>query len=240
WKEVGEAWGLDDKTKIRRLFNIFDNGLFLLSALSACIMAPFSKEILTATVGPAYLAGWPTFAVMMFYPVYVSLHHVYDVTLLGIKAIHVRSTIQITTMLLSIAASYLLLAPATNIIPGLGLGAFGVALKMLGCQIFIAGLSGYVSCRQIGHRFNWAHQSLVLLGLVSLGLASRFVIGRGLAAVGMSGAVWPWMIGAGLLYVACAAALVAWSPSITGLDAQDIRSWTNKISARLSDRRAAA
>ena len=109
---------------------------------------------------------------MFFYPVHQSLGQITGTMLYALEKTKTQNYIGIFFMFISILIAYLLLAPKKAIIPGFGLGASGLALKMVICQIISVNISSYFVSRYIKIPFDWYHQLIVLL-ILPMGFLSK-------------------------------------------------------------------
>ena len=72
-------------------------------------------------------------------------------------------------MVLGLVAAYFVLAPLDMTIPGLGLGAPGLAWKMVGLQLLSANSVAWYIARVHGWKFDWAYQPVGLAVCLFLG-----------------------------------------------------------------------
>jgi len=128
----------------------------------------------------------------------------------------------VSFMLASLPVSYVMQAPPTAMLPGLGWGSFGMALKMvvlnvIGVNVMIARLYGW--------KYDWAYQVVGVVLLVVLGFAAH-----GLAlwvmepGAGGGTHLLPPMLFAGVLYLCSAAGLILAMPWLAGMERAEIRS----------------
>ena len=222
WKELAESYRKLDLVRVRLLYATFARALFILPAIIGCMLIPFAREILSVTVGASYLSGWLPFSIMLLYPIHQSLNIVYDITLLATGRTRIRSRIIIFFFLSSIATSYVLLAPRNALLPGFALGALGLTLKMVICQVAQTSLNGYYSSRHIGSSFDWGFQALVLTLLIPLGFASKYFAHRLFSVLNVGPSVIPVMILAGLFYIGVIAAVFYRFPDLAGMSRQQL------------------
>ena len=119
-------------------------------------MIPFSREILALLLGPAYQSAWLALSLMFLYPVHQSLGQITATMFFAMGKTKAQSVIGIFFMSISIPTAYFLLAPRSAIVPGFKLGAMGLALKMVGCQILGVNISAFFVAKYTksrGHLF---------------------------------------------------------------------------------------
>jgi len=71
--------------------------------------------------------------------------------------------------------TYFTLAPGTAALPGLGLGAVGLALKMVVLNIVSVSLLAYIIARENGWKAEYVYQVVVFSVLFTLGWASKLL-----------------------------------------------------------------
>ena len=176
WKEVAEAFAARNMARGRQLQFMCSRGLCFVSAALAGAMLPFAKEILDATLGSAYADAILPFSLLLIYPIYQALHVVNDTVLLAIARAKVRSRIVASYFVVSIVVSYFLVAPRAAFIPGLQLGATGLALKMVVSQVAQANAASYFSAKYLEAPFDWKHQFVVMGVLLPIGYACKLLV----------------------------------------------------------------
>ena len=81
-------------------------------------------------------------------------------------------------MLASFALSYLLLAPPTGVlVPGLGMGAMGIATKMVLLAMIFANIQVWVVARFSGWKFDWVYQIVGIPLMLGLGYLIKMLTG---------------------------------------------------------------
>jgi len=171
WKEIAEANESGDKERLYYLYVKTSRSLYFVSAFGACFLIPFSKEILTL-LGSEYEAGYVCLAIMFIYPVYQSLGQINGSYFLATGRTSLHSMIGITMKIVSVPVTYLVLAPSSNMIPGLDLGSVGLALKIVILAAISVNISRFFICKISNGRLNIFNQ-FISIGLL---LAASFVI----------------------------------------------------------------
>lgn len=173
WKEIAEAHFHGNMERVRLLYQQVSRSLYFIGAVISCIMIPFSQEILALLLGPSYKAAWLPLSLMFLYPVHQAMGQINGTMLYSIGKTKATSAIGLVNMGISIPTAYILLASKSATIPGLQLGAFGMALKMVGCQLITVNLMAFWVARYINTTFDWTHQIHVLLLLLPIGFLSK-------------------------------------------------------------------
>ena len=223
WKEIAEANESGDKERLYYLYERTSRSLCFVSAFGACFLIPFSKEILTL-LGSEYEAGYICLAIMFIYPVYQSLGQINGSYFHATAQTRLHSTIGIIMMIVSVPVTYFVLAPSSSIIPGLGLGSVGLALKMVILIVVTVNVSRFFICT----RSNWSFDFLNQIMVIGLLLAASFLIKVFL--------IWIWhilgtpfsgmltMIFCVPIYVLIAGVIIYLFPKLGGLERSHIRS----------------
>ena len=143
--------------------------------------------------------------------------------------------VSIATMLISIPVTYIVLAPASNVwLPGLEMGALGMACQMVVLGILSVNVQAWVIARYGGWKFDWIFQAVGIPLMVGLGylvkmLASLF---WKLEGIGLADLVTP-VIFTSCFYIV----LVAWAlwlfPWLIGVDRREIIALYKKLSGAI-------
>lgn len=176
WKEIAEANKSGDKERLYYLYKKTSRGLCFAGAMGASLFIPFSREILVFLLGPKYEAGWFSLAVMFLYPIHQSLGQINASYFYATAQTRLYSKVQIIIMIISMPATYLVLASRSSIIPGLALGSAGLALKTVISQIIAVNLLAFFICKTSGWRFNFLYQfvSMGVLLIASFAIKGFF------------------------------------------------------------------
>ena len=234
WKEIAEAYSLGNMERVRLLYNRVSRSLYFIGAVISCVMIPFTRERLTLLLGPAYKAAWLPLSLMFFYPVHQSMGQITGTMLYAMGKTKVQANIGIFFMAISIPTAYILLAPRSAIIPGFQLGAIGLALKMVGCQILGVNISAFFVARYTNTAFNWSHQIIVLLLLLPIGFISKFFAGHILSLASFGGYTVLVMVVSGIFYLVIVAILIRYFPSIAGLNMDQINRGFSWLRSRIN------
>ena len=232
WKEIAEANELGDKERLYHLYIKTSRSLCFASAFGACFLIPFSREIL-ALLGSEYEAGYICLSIMLLYPIYQSLGQINGSYFHATAQTRLHSAIGIIMMIVSVPATYFVLAPASNMIPGLGLGSVGLALKMVVLIAITVNISRFFICTASNWRFDFFNQFVVIGFLLAASFVIKFFL------------IWVWHVlnrpFSGLLtmilcvpiYVLIAGVVVYLFPGLGGLEREQIRSAVRFVSRSL-------
>lgn len=175
WKEVAEAHHQQDINRVKMLYQRASRVLFFIGAFLAGGLQPLASDILKLSVGQAYVNGSLIMAILFLYPVHQSIGQINGMLMLATGKTKEYSIISVFTMTLSFLVLYIMLAPASMPVPGLGLGALGLALKQVGVQFIAVNIFGLIIARIFGWKFDWLYQILLISGCLLLGWMSHYI-----------------------------------------------------------------
>ena len=134
----------------------------------------------------------------------------------------------------SIPVTYLILASPSAMVPGLGLAAVGLALKMVVLQVIGVNILSYLIARTNGWAYDYGYQAVVLVALLILSYLCR---GAGEWALGLAGLLGGDQLGLVVLgicsYTAVSLGLLYWSPWLAGLTRDQIQFAISRAARRL-------
>ena len=130
WREIAAAIAGGRRDRAAEVYLRFSRLLVFIAVTLSLWLSFGSHSLVLAVAGEQYRPAIPIVALMAFYPVAQTYGQLSGAAL---KAAEQTIDYRNWSMLLSIPdvlLTYVLVAPATALVPGLGLGAMGVALKM--------------------------------------------------------------------------------------------------------------
>jgi O-antigen/teichoic acid export membrane protein len=131
WREIAKRIASGERHRASIMYLSFDKMLFFLSLTFAFWLSITGKALIPLVAGKVYTEAVPVMAIMAFYPVQQNLGQLNGVAFLASeRTVQYRNT-AILTSVPSMMATYFLLASPASLLPGLGLGAIGLALKMV-------------------------------------------------------------------------------------------------------------
>ena len=232
WKEISEANACQDKSRVAYLYKKVSRGLFMLGAVMSCFMIPWAEEIVTFLLGANYQKSWVVFAVMLIYPIHQSMGQVNGTMFLACAHTKVYTFIAMIGQAISIPISYFLMATPTNIlIPGLGLGALGLAIKMVGMNILLVNIQGGIIARINGWKYDWSYQLVGIAWALALGFLVKIVVCFFLPISVVLAYKINFLLAltlSGGLYLLGVAALLWLYPQIAGIDKSELQSFVAK------------
>lgn len=216
-QSIASAHGEGDADRIRTLVKKIQ--LIYYFTAAASILFLLHIDIIVAVVGKEqYQGAIVPLAIMSLYPIHQTYGQMAGSAIMSTDRTHVYRNVGIISSIMGILLTYLLIAPANFAVPGLALGAVGLALKNVLIQIISVNLLLYDISRVYGISIkrNLMLQAGTLfilfpIGYISLSLEKLFFSGGGVmltvAGIAASGMLFAFM---------CAALLVRY-PGLAGL-----------------------
>lgn len=236
WKEIANAWEKKDQAKVAMLYHKISRALVMLGAIISGLLLPWSEQIVGIFLGSEYVNSWPVLAVMLLYPIHQSMGQIGGTMFLASGQTQKYMLISIAMMLISIPLSYLMLASTTDRwLPGLAMGALGMACKMVALGVVSVNIQAWVIARCGGWKFDWHFQIVVIPMVITVGLFAKTISGMlwEIEGVEMVGLMAP-IVFACILYLFFVIAIIFWQPWLIGADRAEIE----KMFGRLMRRKA--
>jgi O-antigen/teichoic acid export membrane protein len=221
WKEVAAAQSAGDLDRVRDLYITVSRRLYLFTALISCGLVPLSKEIVALTLGNGYASAWLPLSLMLLYPIQQSLGQTTGTMLFSLGKTRTKSNIGLLHMTISMVAAYFLLAPSSNLVPGLGLSAVGLSVKMVACAAFENILLTYFVAKYLQSSWNWRLPFTIMAILTVVAIISKSGAVFFLATIGLDSPVTIVLMTLAI-YVAASAGMLLKTPHLFGLDKGEI------------------
>jgi len=174
---------------------------------------------LRITLGAAYVGGAATLMVMFLYPLHQSMGQIGGTMAYATGRVAVYVKLGMAFMAASIVATYFALASMDAPLPGLGLGALGLAGKMVVMQILSVNAQAWYLSRNLEFKFDWLFQPVATLACLGAGLLA-YAFSHFLMDV--SSQLWIALLVSGVIYSMLMLALIGFAPSLAGLRRSDI------------------
>lgn len=231
WKEVAEAYAQNNIERVRKLFDLVTRALFHIGAAISGFLIPWATNIINVTLGEAYLGGVIAMSLMFIYPVDQARGQVSGSMYLAMGKTRPYVVIGVMVNIIGLLATYFILAPTDAKIPGLGLGATGLAIKMLAVQSLSVNVYLWWLSRYLNMSFAWAYQitglgTFLLLGYLAYWMANA-VMGP------ESPEILRGVVGA-MAYAVAAGAVFYIRPSMLGMSRNQMNEWVVKIKQKLT------
>ncbi len=218
WKEIASAEELADRARTRELYGRSSRLMFFVAAAGGCFLAPHSRALLELTAGGRYADAAPALALMLLYPAFQSLGQLNGAFFFATEDTRTHVSISSIGLALGLPLTYLALAPADAAVPGLGLGATGLAARLWLVQAAVVSLQCAVVRRRLDGTTGPGAHWFTLTMLIVLGAGSSFL---GTGAARLLGLphheIWAVIFSA-LPFAVAVAGLVWLAPSRVGAD----------------------
>ncbi len=231
WKEISDAWAGNNHARVAELYHKVSRGLVMLGAIVTGMLIPWSEQIVSVFLGAAYTQAWPVLAIMLLYPIHQSMGQIGGTMFLATGNTKKYMVVSIAIMLISIPFSYLVLAPASGAwVPGMELGALGMAYKMVLLGIVSVNIQAWVIARYSGWKFDWKFQVAGIPLMIGLGYFAKMLVGLiwNLDGVERTGLIVPVII-ALLIYAVSVVASLWLFPWLIGLGREEIKRLFGKL-----------
>lgn len=223
WKEIAEAEYRHDHERAAVLFRKVSRSLFLMGAVIAGFLIPWTEDLLLLLLGSAYAGGALTLSIMLIYPVHQSLGQICGTMLYATERVWFLVTSGIVYSFVSIVVTYLLLAV-------LGLEAEGLAIKMVALQLIQVNVLIFIVSRIWKRRFDWIYQPVSLAILIAFGWLVYVIAG---AVMGNVVSIIVKMLFAGFIYMLLTAGLVYSQPWLAGMERAELMANAGRLVRRV-------
>ena len=176
WKEIAHAYGQNDDEKLKLIYSKAMRGGVMLGAIISGFFVPWINQITQILLGSSYSDAVPVLAIMIYYPIHQAMGQVTATFFLATQKTKAYSRISIVFMLLSIPMTYIIQAPKVGVlVPGLELGAIGLALKIVFINIVSVNCCAYIIAKSQNWKYDYTHQiyACILTGVI--GYAAYFL-----------------------------------------------------------------
>lgn len=237
WKEIADSYSHGDMERVGRFFHRISRALYLLATVVACFLVPWAEDLASTVLGDEYGGAWPVLAVMLFYPIHQSIGQINATMFLASERTDSYMRITLFGMIVSMPISYLVLAPPVDyLIPGLGLGALGVALKMLVLNVFLVNLQSWLLARYHCWKYDWLFQIIACVSVLSLSYAMKWLGTEAVSRLGVTN-IYSEMIFAmaisGVAFLLIIMLAIWHKPEIVGVDKEELQNLVSPVLSRI-------
>lgn len=225
WKEIAAASSRRDHERVAMLYHKVSRGLVMLGAMMTGLLIPWSEQIVMISLGEAYAQAWPVLAIMLLYPIHQSMGQIGGTMFLASGQTHQYMLISTGVMLVSIPVSYLMLVPTQGEwVTGLGMGAIGIATKMVLLGIVSVNIQAWVIARFSGWKLDWIFQAVGIPIMVGAGYFAKAFVGLlwNLDRFNMTDLIIPVML-ACVIYAILVICIVWRLPWLIGMEREEIK-----------------
>ena len=207
WKEIAEAYHQRDMALVELLYQRTTRLVYFFGAFIVGASLPWSSEIIVTLLGHEYTGGSITFMLMILYTAHQGLGQLNAVVLFATANSKLQTIIGSISIIFSFLLAYYILAPETVLIPGLNMGAAGLAWKMLIMNFLTVNVFGYFLARKFDWKYEWFFQFLVLGVLILAGYLAKALF------FGVFEAMYSHLISSSLVYFVLVCFLCYFFPS---------------------------
>lgn len=168
--------------------------------------------------------------IMLCYPIHQTYGQLCGSMLMSLERTDLIRNMGLFSLALGFIFSYFLIAPNSFFIPGMGLGAIGLSLKMI-TKVIIVNVTLFYLCKIIRERFvkYLSFQFIVLIPLLIIGYVTNGLYGSFIdESSGVIGAVSQLLI-SGFSYLITVTALCWIFPGLLGLKRHELKDYIGKV-----------
>ena len=229
-REVAHAIGKDDMVRASGIFSSYLKRMYFLAVVLAVFLAFHAKALLGLIAGPEFMPATIVVIIMAFYPIHQAYGQLGGQTFHASERTAQLRNIAVIAMLLGIPLSYFLLAPKNFALPGLALGAKGLALKTVLWNLVLVQVYLVYNCRFFKLRpiHFWWHQIYSLAILCFIMYASKQAVGVFIKGAETSSVIFRMGVEV-IIYFSVSGFIVYLFPKVAGIERQDIDSLIKKV-----------
>jgi len=178
WREVAHHTASQDLRVAAGIYEQFSRLFFFLALVLSFWLSASSGLLVQVVAGERFRAAAGVLAIMAFYPVSQTLS---QLTMVSLKAMERTGSYARWSLLLSVPdvlLTYILLAPPSAAVPGLHLGAVGLALKTAVYGLVSVQVYDWLNCHFLGIRYA-AILGRRILAIVTVGVIAGALLGVG-------------------------------------------------------------
>jgi O-antigen/teichoic acid export membrane protein len=223
WREIAKAFGEKNQEKMRAMFRRYVPLLYAVAAFLAMFVTLQASKVTALVGGGDFQHAAVPISIMALYPLHQTYGQLNGTFLLATGQTRLYRNLGLGMMVVDLLLTFWLVAPPTLF--GLGLGATGLALKMVIVQFVGVNLQLWFICRflRLPFRYFLIHQLysvLLLAGLAWLSAAAvDLMVKNTLVSFVISGAI----------YTLGCVSLVFLLPSIAGMTRAELRHQVTSI-----------
>jgi O-antigen/teichoic acid export membrane protein len=216
WREIAKAFGEKDQEKMSAMYRSYVPLLYTIAAFLAVFVTVQARKVTLLVGGNDFQAAAVPISIMALYPLHQTYGQLNGTFLLAVGQTRLYRNIGLGMMVVDLLLTFWLIAPIP--LHGLGLGAAGLAIKMVIVQVIGVNLQLWFICRFLRLRYMYFlfHQVYSVLLLVTIAWLSvgavDLVIKNTLLA----------FVSSGMIYVLGCAGLVLLLPQLIALSRAEL------------------
>jgi len=217
WREIAHQSAGGDFSVAAQTYERFSRVLFFLSLVLACGLSAGSATLVTVVAGEQFAPATVVVAIMAFYPAAQTLGQLSTAALKATERTSIFARWAILLSIPDLVLAWFLLAPRSAIIPGLNLGAEGMAIRTALYGLASVHVYDWINCRSMGIGFAGVLRrrlgcfaAVGALAFATLRLGVEWLRGAGASAPSA-------LIAMACVYAASLLALLWLAPAIAGV-----------------------
>lgn len=233
-QSIASAHASGDMQRVRDLFGRV-RVFYFTAAFISIFFAFHAKEIVFLVGGDEYGGATLPVTVMMLYPIHQAFGQLFGSAVLSMQFTGIYRNVSILTSSAGLVLSVFLVAPPGSGVPGLDMGAAGLAIKVVVLQVLSSNLMLFYACRKadLGFTRLAAMQVILLAPVLVIGLLSSFAGGLVTGAGGMTAArAMGRLFLDGSMYAVCSALLCLAFPAMLGIRREEVRGYARAFLMR--------
>jgi len=223
-REFSIAHHKQDYQLMAQLFRRHIPLLYALTAIMCCFVAANADKATLIMGGKEFKGALLPVAIMALYPMHQTYGQLSGAVFYATDQVRLYRNIGLIVMFLELPCTYFLLASPVHF--GLGLGATGLAVKVVAANILSVNVLLYFNTKFLKLPFFWyvIHQLINVIVFLGLALFVRICLDH----LFLGKNVLFHFLGDGFVYLLMVAAVVYIAPGLLGLHRQDILRFLNK------------
>lgn len=169
-REMTNSLSRQDSASARDTFSKYLKMMYFLALVFGVFLAFHASALLELIAGPEFKLAAPTLTIMAFYPAFQAYGQLGGAAFLASERTALLRNLGIAGLFISMAVTYFFVAPRTAVVPGLGLGSVGLALKSVIFSLLMVQLYLWYNCKFFKLKLFpfWWHQFYCLVILAGL------------------------------------------------------------------------
>ncbi len=218
-REFSVAYGNKDRERMVFLFRRYIPFLYTITAYFSCFAAVEADILIRIFGGSQYRYALPAVILMSLFPIHTTYGQLSGSVFYATGQTRLYRNIGVPFMIFGSILAYALIAP--NEMFGLGMGAVGLAVKMIVMQFLLVNTQLYFNAKFLGISFirYFGHQIISVLVLGGCALLARFAGSRFFSEVHFIAG----FIFSGLFYSIMAVIIGFYFPRVFGLYRDDLK-----------------
>jgi O-antigen/teichoic acid export membrane protein len=229
-REFAQAFERNDLQRQRSLFERIRILLFISTMIS--VFLAVEADTIVATLSYSHFPNIVfAISIMAFYPIHQTVGQLTGAFFYGKGETRLYSKVCVVFMIMGFAVSYLVIAPASYILPGLDLGALGLSIKNVAMNVLVTNVLLYYATRILSTSYRqWLMtQSSMIIVMLVTAMMGKFAVDFLLGSLPMNSldfkATTPGAIHlclSGLIFGLASGAIVLVFPGFVGCTREEI------------------